>query len=145
VAPPVNAQPALPSAPAVPSAPAREPAPAPATPQAPARESPEAAPPSLFRSAPPEGAASPRGYDPTKPALDLDSMRKRASQMAREGTGNRALLAFPMPPIPKEKGKLEKAIEKAWKPDCKTAYSKLGLAAVAPLVANEFGDGNCRW
>ena len=72
-------------------------------------------------------------------------MRHRAGELARKGTGNRALLAFPMPPVPKEKSKLEKGIEKAWKPDCKTAYSSLGLAAVVPLVANEFGDGNCRW
>ena len=47
--------------------------------------------------------------------------------------------------MPKDKTKLEKAIEKGWTPDCKTAYSSLGLAAVVPLVANEFGDGNCRW
>ena len=35
--------------------------------------------------------------------------------------------------------------EKARKPDCRTAYKDMGLLAVVPLVANEFGEGNCRW
>jgi hypothetical protein len=131
----------------VPAAPAlREPLAPSAAPPGPAEAS------SPFRSAPPaQGArgSAPNDYDPTRPqqapSLDLDAMRSRAGQLAREGTGNRAMLAFPMPPVPKEKGKLEKALDKAWKPDCKTAYSSLGLAAVVPLIANEFGEGNCRW
>ena len=85
------------------------------------------------------------GYDPTKPAVDLDEMRRRAAQMAREGTGQRALLPFPMPAPPERKTKTAEALEKARKPDCRTAYKELGLAAVVPLVANEFGEGTCRW
>jgi hypothetical protein len=154
----VNPSPAL-AAPAVPDAPAarapsapRAPAPETASPPA-VREAPTTLPaapageaPSLFRSAPPDRGAAPADYDPTRPReVDLDAVRRRAGQLAREGTGNRAVLAFPMPPVPKDKGKLEKAIEKAWKPDCKTAYSSLGLAAVVPLLANEFGEGTCRW
>jgi hypothetical protein len=86
-------------------------------------------------------------YDPTAPAptLDADALRKRAGELARQGSGQRALLAFPMPPIPEKKSKLESAIEKARKPDCRTAYQSLGLAAVLPLIANEFGEGSCRW
>ena len=84
-------------------------------------------------------------YDPTKGGLDLDAMRNRAAQLGREGSGNRALLPFPMPAVEKPKSKLEAAIDKARKPDCKEAYKDLGLAAVIPLVANEFGEGNCRW
>ena len=87
----------------------------------------------------------PGDYDPTKPSLDLDAIRNRAGQMAREGSGKRALLPFPMPPVAKPKSKLETAIEKARKPDCKDAYKDLGLAAIVPLIANEFGEGNCRW
>jgi len=41
--------------------------------------------------------------------------------------------------------KLEAALDKAHKPDCRTAYSGLGLAAVVPLIANEFGEGTCKW
>ena len=65
--------------------------------------------------------------------------------MAREGHGNRAILPFPMPPPPERKTKEQIAIENARKPDCRTAWSGLGLAAVVPLIANEFGEGNCRW
>ena len=83
--------------------------------------------------------------DPTRPALDPDALRKRAGELAREGTGQRALLPFPMPAIATPKSKLESAIENARKPDCRDAYKALGLAAVVPLIANEFGEGSCRW
>ena len=86
-------------------------------------------------------------YDPTAapPALDIDMMRKRAGELGRAGTGNRAALPFPMPPVPEKKNKLEEAIEKARKPDCREAYKHFGLAAVVPLIANEFGEGKCKW
>jgi hypothetical protein len=86
-------------------------------------------------------------YDPTAapPSLDIDAVRRRAAALAREGTGNRAVLPFPMPPLPERKTKEQIAIEKARKPDCRTAYQGLGLAAVVPLIANEFGEGTCRW
>ena len=103
--------------------------------------------------APPAGAApASRGpgaassdYDPTAPTLDAEALRRRARQLAREGTGQRALLPFPMPPVPEKKSQMETAIENARKPDCRTAYQGLGLAAIVPLIANEFGEGNCRW
>ena len=79
------------------------------------------------------------------PRIDMESARARARELAREGTGNRALLPFPMPPAPERKTKEQLAIEKAWKPDCKDAYKGLGLLAVVPLLANEIGEGNCRW
>jgi hypothetical protein len=84
-------------------------------------------------------------YDPTAPTLDADSLRARAGRIAREGSGQSALLPFPMPPVPEKKSQVETALENARKPDCRTAYQGLGLLAVVPLVANEFGEGNCRW
>jgi hypothetical protein len=84
-------------------------------------------------------------YDPTAPSVDLDAIRKRAGDLSRSGTGQRAILAFPMPPVPPKKSKIEDALDKAHKPDCRTAYSSLGLAAVVPLIANEFGEGTCKW
>lgn len=84
-------------------------------------------------------------YDPTATPLDADAIRNRAGQLAREGSGQRALLPFPMPAVPEKKSKVETAIENARKPDCRTAYQGLGLLAVVPLVANEFGEGSCRW
>jgi hypothetical protein len=80
-----------------------------------------------------------------EPRIDLEAARARAREIAREGTGNRAILPFPMPPLPERKSKEELAIEKAWKPDCRDAYKSLGLLAVVPLIANEFGEGKCRW
>jgi hypothetical protein len=98
-----------------------------------------------FRTAPPASREAPSDYDPTKPSLNLDEMRKRAAEITRSGTGNRALLPFPMPPVEKPKTNMEKAIENARKPDCNDAYKGLGLLAVVPLIANEFGEGTCRW
>ncbi len=84
-------------------------------------------------------------YDPTAPGLDPEALRKRASALAREGSGQRAMLPFLMPPVPEKKGKIEDILDKARKPDCRTAYQQLGLAAIVPLIANEIGEGNCRW
>ncbi|MEO7744314.1 MAG: hypothetical protein ABIR98_15360 [Usitatibacter sp.] len=84
-------------------------------------------------------------YDPTAPSLDPDALRKRAATLSREGSGRRAILAFPMPPMPEKKNKIEDIFDKARKPDCRTAYQQLGLAAIVPLLANEIGEGNCRW
>lgn len=102
--------------------------------------------PSPFRTSPAPRAQG-NDYDPTAPApkLDVDAMRKRATEITRAGTGNRAVLPFPMPPVDKPRTRMEDAIEKARKPDCRTAYKDLGLLAVVPLVANEFGEGTCRW
>ncbi len=93
------------------------------------------------RRPPAAEAPSPGGA----PRIDLDAARARAREVAREGTGNRALLPFAMPPAPERKTKEQLAIEKAWKPDCKDAYKGLGLLAVVPLLANEIGEGTCRW
>jgi len=91
---------------------------------------------------PPAAEAPPSG---DAPRIDLDAARARARDVAREGSGNRALLPFAMPPAPERKTKEQLAIEKAWKPDCKDAYKGLGLLAAVPLIANEFGEGTCRW
>lgn len=98
--------------------------------------------PSEFRK---RGEEPSSDYDPfSTKNLDLDAMRRRAAQLAR-GSGNTALLPFPMPAVPPKKSKMEEAIENARKPDCRTAYADMGLLAVVPLVANEFGEGHCRW
>jgi hypothetical protein len=88
--------------------------------------------PSPFRA---PGPAAPRAddaanYDPTAPSLDPEAMRKRAAAL---------------PPVPEKKGKIEDILDKARKPDCRTAYQQLGLAAIIPLLANEIGEGTCRW
>jgi hypothetical protein len=89
--------------------------------------------------------ATPTPETGSAPRIDLDAAHRRAREMAREGSGNRAPLPFPMPAPPEQKSKEALALEKALKPLCKDAYKGLGLLAVVPLVANEFGEGNCRW
>lgn len=158
-APPAEALPSRAEAPPKPAPVAEPPRVEPSGVEPPRAVSPRVEPPieapaepsSPFRPPPP--AAGPRkdepstDYDPTAaaPSLDAEALRKRASELARQGSGQRAVLAFPMPPIPAPKSKMEEAIENARKPDCRTAYQSLGLAAVVPLVANQFGEGTCRW
>ncbi|MGE5615581.1 MAG: hypothetical protein ACM3X5_01570 [Bacillota bacterium] len=122
----------------MPSAPAGERSELPQLEQAPVISAPQSA-------FPRETAKPPPAYDPTRPSLDPEALRARAGELSRQGVGQRALLAFPMPLPPEKKSKLETAIENARKPDCNTAYKDLGLLAVVPLIANEFGDGTCKW
>ena len=163
---------ALPTLPAAPALPAMEQAPVlaePPKPVAPPPPVPEAAPkvepkpaapvvhdelpaqrtapirPPTPVPAPVETRPSDPGYDPTRGPVDHDAVRNRASQLAREGVGQRALLPFPMPAPPERKTKTEEALDKARKPDCRTAYKDMGLLAAVPLIANEFGEGTCRW
>src|SRR5205809_948686 len=157
VAPPVELPPrALPAAPAAPldraAAPPVErvaPAVAPARPQAlPAAP----VPPSRF-GAPDadEEIFKPRrdvGATPSEaPRIDLDAARKKAArEIAREGSGSRGVFTVPSPPLPEKKSKEAMAMEKAIKPDCRTAYANMGLLAVPVLVASAIAaDGSCRW
>jgi hypothetical protein len=77
-------------------------------------------------------------------SLDLDAARKRAREIASEATGTRGILPA-LPPPPERKSKESIALEKAIKPDCRTAYAGMGLLAVPALVASTIGDGGCRW
>ena len=80
------------------------------------------------------------------PRLDLDAVRKRAREMASEGSGRRAILPLPLPPKPEHKTKEAIAFDKALKrPDCRDAYAGMGLLAVAPLLWSAIGDEGCRW
>ena len=80
------------------------------------------------------------------PAITAESLRKRAGEIAREGSGSRGVLNLVPPPPPRErKDKLAEDIAKAAKPDCRTAYADMGLLAVVPLVASTVGNGGCRW
>lgn len=78
------------------------------------------------------------------PSIDLDAAHKRAREIASEATGTRGILPA-LPPPPERKSKESIALEKAIKPDCRTAYAGMGLLAVPALVASTIGDGGCRW
>ncbi|TMH18328.1 MAG: hypothetical protein E6H64_13945 [Betaproteobacteria bacterium] len=82
------------------------------------------------------------------PRIDLDAARKKAArEIVREGSGSRGVFTIPSPPPPPEKKSKEAmAMEKAIKPDCRTAYANMGLLAVPVLVASAIAaDGSCRW
>ena len=147
--------PSLRSAPAESTPPAQRSVPAATAPaSAPAR--PEALPPlrygtpaaeeDLFK---PRGdAVNPAAAPGAAPRIDLDAARKRAVRdIASEGSGSRGVLPFPLPvpPPPDKKSKAAQAMEKAIKPDCRTAYAESGLLAVPALLAGAFDNGGCRW
>jgi hypothetical protein len=79
------------------------------------------------------------------PRLDLDEARKRAARdIVREGSGSRGMLPV-VPPPPDRESKEARALAKAAKPDCRTAYGDMGLLAAVPLVASAIGNSGCRW
>jgi len=78
------------------------------------------------------------------PRIDMEAARQRAREIASETTSTRGILPA-LPPPPERLSKESNALEKAVKPDCRTAYAGMGLLAVPVLVANTIGDGSCRW
>jgi hypothetical protein len=59
-------------------------------------------------------------------------------------TGQRGVLSL-LPPPPERKSKLGDDIDKAGKPDCRTAYAQNGLLAVIPLAVDAARDKGCKW
>lgn len=78
------------------------------------------------------------------PRIDMETARQRAREIASEATSTRGILPA-LPPPPERLSKESHALEKAVKPDCRTAYAGMGLLAVPVLVASTIGDGSCRW
>jgi hypothetical protein len=78
------------------------------------------------------------------PRVDMDAVRKRAREIASETGSTRGILPA-LPPPAERKSKESLALEKAIKPDCRTAYAGMGLLAVPALVVSTIGDGGCRW
>lgn len=74
--------------------------------------------------------------------LNLDVVRPRFGPMNNQGM--RGVVPL-LPPPPERKSKLAEDIEKAGKPDCRTAHRDKGLLGVVPLVADSVRDGGCRW
>jgi hypothetical protein len=87
--------------------------------------------------------AAPPGESGT-PRIDMEAARQRAREIASETTSTRGILPA-LPPPPERLSKESHALEKAVKPDCRTAYAGMGLLAVPVLVASTIGDGSCRW
>ncbi|MEO8103048.1 MAG: hypothetical protein ABI790_10995 [Betaproteobacteria bacterium] len=167
-APPTAQVPRLPPV-AAPTDQATEPAraapPAATTPSTapPATAVPPASPPAVVPGAPGGADASsdaaaqaPRGSTVTpapvqaapgsKPRIDLDAVRQRAREIAREDSGPRTLLPFNVRPREDTRNKEQQAFDKALKrPDCRDAYSSMGLAAVVPLLLDSVSEKGCKW
>ena len=80
------------------------------------------------------------------PTVTVESMKRRAREIAAEGSGSRGVLNMIPPPPVAKRDKLAEDIAKAAKPDCRTAYAGLGILAVVPLVASSVGNnGGCNW
>ena len=80
------------------------------------------------------------------PRIDLDSVRQRAREIAREGMGARTLLPFDVKGKEAIKRKEQQAFDKALKrPDCRDAYAGMGLAAVVPLLWDAVSEKGCKW
>ena len=138
-------------------------APPPTTPSAPVTAAPATALPSTSRVAPgvPGGTGAvgdaattltPRGVNVapaapgSRPRIDLDAVRQRAREIDREGSGPRTLLPFIVKPREEFKTKEQQAFDKALKrPDCRDAYSGMGLAAVVPLLWDAVSEKGCKW
>jgi len=98
----------------------------------------------VFRSR--RDGSAPAAESGGPPAITAESLRRRAAEIAREGSGTSGVLNLVPPPPPLErKDTLAEGIAKAAKPDCRTAYGGMGLLAVVPLVASTVGNGGCRW
>jgi hypothetical protein len=133
--------PLAPSPSGVPSAPAPETAAAPApTPE-------RALPARAALGAPDAGAII--GHDvataPAAPAsaprLNLDLVRPRGGEISSAGSRG-VLNLLPHPP---ETKKLADDISKSARPDCRTAYSGMGIIAAVPLAADALRKEGCRW
>jgi hypothetical protein len=87
------------------------------------------------------------GAPAEEPRIDLDAARRKAArEIVSEDAGSRRVFAIPSPPPVEKKSKAAMAMEKALKPDCRTAYANLGLLAVPALLASAVADdGGCRW
>lgn len=49
------------------------------------------------------------------------------------------------PPEEPRRSPLAKSLDKAVRPDCKTAHANLGLLAIVPLVLDAATDSGCQW
>ena len=76
------------------------------------------------------------------PRLNLDLPRPRGAPIS--SMGSRGALQL-LPPPPERKSKLAEELEKAGKPDCRTAYADKGLIAVVPLTVDAVKGTGCKW
>jgi hypothetical protein len=88
--------------------------------------------------------ATPPTLPSSAPRLNLELVRPRGGELSRSA-GAGVLPLLPRPPEKPAKSKLAEELDKSVRPDCRTAYSSMGLAAAAPLVRDAIQGDGCRW
>jgi hypothetical protein len=88
--------------------------------------------------------ATPPSLPSSAPRLNLELVRPRGGELSRRGTAG-VLPLLPRPPEKPPKSKLAEELDKAARPDCRTAYSGMGLAATVPLVRDAIRGDGCQW
>lgn len=89
-----------------------------------------------------QDVATPPSVPPDLPRLNLDLPRPRGGELSQRAAPG----VLPLLPRPPEvKSKLERELEQAARPDCRTAHGGAGLLAVVPLVADTVRGQGCRW
>nr|AGU11990.1 hypothetical protein [uncultured organism] len=78
------------------------------------------------------------------PSFDMAEARSTARLIAKHRKDG--LVAFPKPEPPLQRDdRLGRAIERARRADCKTAYAGLSLLAIIPLVKDTVTGTGCKW
>lgn len=95
-------------------------------------------------AAPAEPAAADAGTGESAPHLDMKAARATARLIEKHRKDGLVAHAKPDPPLQRDE-RLERAIERARRPDCKSAYSSLGLLAVIPLAKDAVTGTGCKW
>jgi len=142
----VRAAPARAAAHALDRAPAPSAAPAESNPVI-AAETPAAGVPAAGDPAADAGTAPPAGSAAASdavPAFDMGAARKTARLIEKHRKDGLVALPKPDPPLQRD-DRLGRAIERARRPDCKSAYSGIGLLAVIPLAKDTLTGTGCKW
>jgi hypothetical protein len=91
-----------------------------------------------------ESAAADAGAGDSAPHLDMKAARATARLIDKHRKDGLVARVKPDPPLQRD-DRLERAIERARRPDCKSAYSGLGLLAVIPLAKDAVTGTGCKW
>jgi len=89
-------------------------------------------------------AAADAGTAESAPHLDMKAARATARLIDKHRKDGLVAHPTPDPPLQRDE-RLERAIERARRPDCKSAYSGLGLLAVIPLAKDAVTGTGCKW
>lgn len=86
--------------------------------------------------------ATPPSASASAPLAPLNlNLPRSAGPMAQRSSAMWQLL----PALPDTKSKVEKAVEKTGRDDCRTAHSDKGLVGAVPLAVDSARNKGCKW